>query len=116
MNNTIGYHGDDGGIFHGSGFRVVQRVSPFTSGDTVGCLVKPIEFDGVVQYKVQFTRNGEEAGLPRNLGSGEFYPTVSFGSIHATVRSNFGQQSFLWKGKITKYKCIKNIFISKIFN
>lgn len=55
LKGTLGYHGDDGGIFVGSGL-AVQTLETFTTGDTVGF---GVNFDQSIMFH---TKNGRFLG------------------------------------------------------
>ncbi|GIQ81703.1 hypothetical protein KIPB_002703 [Kipferlia bialata] len=87
----IGYHGDDGYLFVGSGTGrgYGQR---FGMGDTVGVLVDYLRGD------VMFTRNGVALGtacrIPQKNRAGGLHPAVGMRSEGAVIEANFGQRPF----------------------
>ena len=99
---SVGWHGDDGCVFHGHGMGLRQFGGRFGSGDVVGC--------GVHAGYIFFTRNGEWAGCafraPVNhlLPSGRAAQATNPGTmLHAVVgvdtatdrvRLNFGRTPF----------------------
>ena len=89
--HSWGYHGDDGGRFHGDG-AAVARDPPFGRGDVVGC--------GVDRgaREVFFTRNGAYLGglalARRELGEALF-PAVGLDHADA-VMANFGAEPFAY--------------------
>ena len=100
----VGYHAlyrSNGRIYRGVD-RLVEQTSKFGVGDTLGFLLKPIIIEGVLVHKCQFIRNGEESGYSWYLSFGDFYPTIAFGKeagSDTVVKSNFGQDEFIWKGQ-----------------
>jgi hypothetical protein len=56
---SYGYHGDDGGIFHGDGDMVGPYGPTFGAGDTVGC---GVNFGAVGGASVFFTLGGRFLG------------------------------------------------------
>ena len=99
---SVGWHGDDGCVFHGHGTGLRPFGGRFGSGDVVGC--------GVHAGYIFFTRNGEWAGCafraPVNhlLPSGRATQATNPGTmLHAVVgvdtatdrvRLNFGRTPF----------------------
>ena len=91
--NTIGFHGDAGGIFHSSG-RKVAVGEPFTTNDTVGCEVKTVHVDESTFYITQFTKNGRKIGPTRYLENVELFPAIGMKSLGCVVETNFGETDF----------------------
>ena len=94
---SVGWHGDDGCVFHGHGMGLRQFGGRFGSGDVVGC--------GVHAGYIFFTRNGEWAGcafrapvnhlLPQALGPGPMlHAVVGVDTATDRVRLNFGRTPF----------------------
>jgi hypothetical protein len=87
-NQSFGYHGDDGGIFHSSG-GMVERFGPcFGAGDTIGCGI-----DYVAQG-IFFTLNGEFIGygwkgIDVEFLQNDLYPVVGI-DTNAPIAVNFG--------------------------
>ena len=96
--NSFGYHGDDGGIFHGHG-DMLRRYGPsFGPGDTVGC-----GFD-YSSRKIFFCKNGEFLGyafekIDKEMVERGLYPTVGV-DTECPIHVNFGEVPFKfdWKG------------------
>lgn len=86
--NSIGYHGDDGYIFHGAGLGLSKIGPRFGAGDTVGCGVE------LSSRAVFFTCNGKWVGASFRLPAGlSVYPTVGI-DAHQALSLNFGRQAF----------------------
>lgn len=89
---SYGYHGDDGGIFHGSG-DMMRRFGPsFGEGDTVGCGID------YISRGIFFTLNGDFLGYGWTNVDLEFlqqdlYPTVGV-DTNFPVECNFGERPF----------------------
>ena len=86
-NRSFGYHGDDGGIFHGNGTMVGQYGPKFSAGDTVGCGID------YVNGSIFFTLNGDYLGTafedvsPDILGK-DLYPVVGMDTRNL-IQCNF---------------------------
>ncbi|KAL0636337.1 hypothetical protein Q9L58_004684 [Maublancomyces gigas] len=96
LKGTLGHHGDDGGIFSGSG-QPSHSLESYTTGDTIGF---GVNFD---QSTAFHTKNGKFLGSSVHESvSGQLYPTISFSGPNAQVNTNFGQKPFLFQdfGKI----------------
>ena len=90
----IGYHGDDGGIYHQNGGAAVDYFESFTTGDVIGCLVHHINVDGTQKEgtTVEFTKNGKKGPIsPFLIKDAVWYPTIGIASIGAVVETNFGE-------------------------
>ena len=89
--HSWGYHGDDGGRFHGEG-AATARDPPFGRGDVAGCGIDR------GRGEVFFTRNGAFLGaapLSADDLASPIYPTV--GLDHADpVHVNFGSEPFAY--------------------
>ena len=93
-NESFGYHGDDGAIFHGRGRQLGTFGPTFGVNDVVGC---------GLNYKdmsIFFTLNGKYLGTAfsdiqfKSKSKGiDLYPTVGI-DAHCTVRFNFGMKPF----------------------
>ena len=94
---SVGWHGDDGCVFHGHGMGLRQFGGRFGSGDVVGC--------GVHAGYIFFTRNGEWAGcafrsaanhlLPHATNPGTMlHAVVGVDTATDRVRLNFGCTPF----------------------
>jgi hypothetical protein len=96
--HSFGYHGDDGGIFHGHG-DMLRRYGPsFGPGDTVGC---GLEYS---TRKIFFVKNGIFLGwafekIDKEMVERGLYPTVGV-DTECPIHVNFGQVPFKfdWKG------------------
>ncbi|KAL7431041.1 hypothetical protein ACHAXM_002493 [Skeletonema potamos] len=96
--HSFGYHGDDGGIFHGHG-DMLRRYGPsFGPGDTVGC---GLEYS---TRKIFFVKNGVFLGwafdkVDKEMVERGLYPTVGV-DTECPIHVNFGQVPFKfdWKG------------------
>lgn len=84
---SIGYHGDDGGLFHGTGARRARLGPKFGPGDVVGC---GIDYRSSVVF---FTHNGRLLSrtlvLNKRQAQAEWYPVVGMDS-ESWVSANFG--------------------------
>ena len=99
----IGYHGDDGGIFKGSGRFRFNKIVSFTTGDVVGCLVqarvKCINGTDQETTTVEFTKNGKIRTIsPVHIKDAVWYPTIGMASAGSVVETNFGEHPFLYSG------------------
>lgn len=86
--DSLGWHGDDGVLYHRSG-RGLQRFGPpFGAGDTIGCGVH------LTSRRVFFTLNGSLVGTAFEIASrgAVVYPAVGIDS-HQELRFNFGSRS-----------------------
>ena len=87
---SFGYHGDDGGYFHGAGWSV-YRLPVFGNGDCVGC--------GIDYFKgnLFFCKNGIFLGYIHSLTKlqlqRDWYPVVGLDS-RCPVQVNFGLTPF----------------------
>ena len=102
----IGYHGTDGGIYHGNGIGRRLRIKMetdhaenFTTGDVVGCLVRRAAVEDQEAILVQFTKNGKKLNFPRLIKKKILYPTIGMASPGAHVEINFGEHPFLYLEK-----------------
>lgn len=100
--HSYGYHGDDGGLYHGSGLMVRTCGPSFGQGDTVGC---GIEYGSCWDEEptVFFTRNGVfQNSIPLDVAQGhllrsgrstipqrDWYPVVGLDASWP-VSCNFG--------------------------
>lgn len=90
--HSFGYHGDDGGIFHGYG-DMLRRYGPsFGPGDTVGC---GLEYS---TRRIFFVKNGEFLGwafqkIDKEMVERGLYPTVGV-DTDCPIHVNFGQVPF----------------------
>jgi hypothetical protein len=123
---SVGYHGDDGGVFQGLPYLRgddSDRARPYGNGNTVGC--------GIDYRKgeVFFTLDGEVIGtlmsirlVPSIAGSTimqadglcslarhsnqvifrKLYPTISQAGGACKVEVNFGDQDFVWSGEVVE--------------
>ena len=83
----IGYHGDDGGIFHESD-DAIEQGEPYATGDVVGCYLSRTRMNDEEITLVQFTRNGKKILYPRPLANADWYPTIGLASPGAIVHTN----------------------------
>ena len=106
-NLGIGYHGDDGGIFHESS-KAIERGEPYATGDVVGCYLCRTQMNDEEITLVQFTRNGKKILSPRILPNADWYPTIGLASPGAIVETNFDtNQSIIdTKGLYYGYKSL----------
>jgi len=87
--SSYGFHGDDGGIFHGNG-DMIRRFGPkFGSGDTIGCGID------YANQGIFFTVNGKFLGYAwTNVDlSKTLYPTVGV-DTNCPIQMNFGGYPF----------------------
>mmetsp|Transcript_16075 Transcript_16075/g.25028 ORF Transcript_16075/g.25028 Transcript_16075/m.25028 type:complete len:986 (-) Transcript_16075:85-3042(-) len=90
--HSFGYHGDDGGIFHGHG-DMLRRYGPsFGPGDTVGC---GLDYS---TRKIFFVKNGDFLGwafenVDVEMVDRGLYPTVGI-DTECPVLVNFGKLPF----------------------
>ena len=94
-NGTVGYHGDDGGIFQNAGWS--HTCESYSKGDTVGCMFERVLIDGYQIQLVSFTKNGTKLTPNRYLEDGEYYPAIGMGSAGAKVTSNLGEMDYIYK-------------------
>ena len=105
-NGSIGYHGDDGKLFHDSG-TPLATCEPYGRGDTVGCCLKRMKITeygyGKTLQFCFFTLNGKRLEPTRTLDEGDFFPTIAIGCGGAEVETNLGQKEFVFRiiGKIS---------------
>lgn len=81
---SYGYHGDDGGLFHGSGQAMRPCCGPqFGAGDTVGC---GIDYYNGGHADVFFTVNGQiVASQSMDQVQAKWYPIVGMDTSHLIV-------------------------------
>jgi len=97
---SYGYHGDDGGIFHGQGDMLSQS-SPFGPGDIVGCgleystrrifFVKNGKFLGYALGRDDNGRDGVTLG--KEIVESGLFPTVGV-DTDCPIFTNFGESPF----------------------
>jgi SPRY domain len=85
--NSYGYHGDDGGIFHGNGSMIQQYNRTFGVNDTIGCGID------YIQNSIFFTLNGVFLGyafplLPKHRDI-DLYPIIGMDTQYP-ILCNFG--------------------------
>ena len=85
---SIGYHGDDGGLFYESGYAFKKCGPTFTTGDVVGCGINQSE------NSCFFTKNGDYLGKIFHELPSQLYPMVGFHSKNGLIETNFGQDCF----------------------
>ena len=101
----IGYHGDDGGVFHNKSSEAMDYFETFTTGDVVGCLVQHSVTEDHENITVQFTKNGRKSSLPPvQMKNAVWYPTIAMASDGAVVDINFGEHPFLYTGVGNNFK------------
>jgi SPRY domain len=91
--NSIGYHGDDGGLFYGTG-SMSRRIGPsFGVGDTIGCGVDYSHDNKFGAPCAFFTLNGTILGYEpirsEYLLSRDLYPVIGI-DTNAPITCNFG--------------------------
>lgn len=90
--HSFAYHGDDGGIFHGSG-DIIRRFGPsFGQGDTIGCGID------YVKRGIFFTLNGAFlgyawTGVDKKFLKKELFPTIGV-DANWPIQCNFGERPF----------------------
>ncbi|QYT04588.1 hypothetical protein H0G86_011490 [Trichoderma simmonsii] len=90
---SVGYHGDDGYIFHESAESSPGTGFTFGPGDTIGC---GIDYDS---EKYFFTHNGVVIYSQRStIIYRKVYPAVAHRYIPCQIEVNFGSSNFRWKG------------------
>ena len=99
--DSIGYHGDDGGLFHNWSICPAGSFSPYSTGDTVGCCLKQISIGNKMHQLCFFTLNGKKISGDRLLKNGNFFPTIGLGYGGAEVETNLGHKAFLFDLKST---------------
>lgn len=85
---SYGYHGDDGGIFHSSGGMLKQFGPKFGPGDTVGCGID------YVSKGIFYTLNGEFLGyawehISDDILQKDLFPVVGI-DTNSPIHLNFG--------------------------
>jgi len=91
---SYGYHGDDGGIFHGQGDMLKLYGPAFGPGDTVGC---GLEYS---TRRIFFVKNGTFLGYafdecPKDVVNDGLYPTVGI-DTECPIFMNFGERPFMF--------------------
>jgi hypothetical protein len=91
-NESFGYHGDDGAIFHGRGRQLDTYGPKFGLNDTVGC---GLNYNNM---SIFFTLNGKNLGaafkdIKFNRPDIDLYPTVGI-DAPCTVKFNYGKTPF----------------------
>ena len=94
--DSIGYHGDNGGIFHNDGGDCEVASKPYTTGDTVGCCLKKVMMGQEMYRLCFFTLNGHKVGTAKVLEDGDFFPTIGLAEAGAEVDTNLGQKAFVF--------------------
>ena len=101
---SFGYHGDDGGVYHGRG-DMLRRYGPsYGPGDTVGCGLD------YASRRIFFVKNGDflgyafgdgcddvggGGGLSRRIIDHGLYPTVGV-DTECPISVNFGERPFIF--------------------
>ena len=87
--SSIGYHGDDGKLFHESGIGKAWKGTPYKEGDRIGC---GIDFEAGISSScsVYFTKNGDLIDTIANIRipNGGLYPMVGMHSVGEKARLN----------------------------
>jgi hypothetical protein len=90
---SIGYHGDDGKIYNGTGSNFVRCYEAYRDDDTVGCLIN------FYKNQVGFTKNGKLQGSTIQFDltkSSGLLSAISSKSPTSSLKVNFGSRSFLF--------------------
>jgi len=104
----VGYHGDDGKIYHGDyqnsvpilgngPYHIANQSVRYKSGDVIGVF---LERNMVLKEKItilQFTKNGTKVHNLISKGDVDWYPTIKIRSPKAIVETNFGDTQFLFR-------------------
>ena len=94
---TIGYHGDDGGIFHATG-SVLEKAETFTTNDIVSCQVKRVQVDKESFCNViQFGKNGKTVGPQMYMMNEGLHPVIGIHTPGAKVETNLGEDAFAYQ-------------------
>ena len=93
---SIGYHADDGGIFHADG-RWKHSCATYGSGDTVGCMLVRARSEKGLCAVAYFTKNGSKSTPLILLEDDDYHPSIGIASIGAKVTANLGTADFLYK-------------------
>ncbi|RIB19753.1 concanavalin A-like lectin/glucanase domain-containing protein, partial [Gigaspora rosea] len=89
-NESWGYHGDDGNLFH---FGIIEPYGPtFTTGDIIGCY---LSFKNNTT-RILYTKNGVNLGIAfQNLKCiKDLYPCIGLRSYNGDIELNFGHTKF----------------------
>ena len=107
FDGSIGYHGDDGGIYHNAGISIASS-DPYYTGDTVGCGLKKMMIGQEMYRLCFFTLNGQKVAHTRFLGDGDLFPTIGLGDGGSEVETNLGYKEFVFdlEGMYTYYSHI----------
>jgi SPRY domain len=85
--HSYGYHGDDGGLFHGAGSMIKEYGRRFGVGDTIGCGID------YVRQSIFYTLNGQFLGYAFDLSKDhvdiDLYPVIGMDTQYP-VWCNFG--------------------------
>jgi hypothetical protein len=102
---SYGYHGDDGGIYHGRGVMLSRYGPSYGPGDTVGCgldyasrrifFVKNGVFLGYAFGDGCDDISGGGGGLSRRIMDRGLYPTVGV-DTECPISVNFGERPFMF--------------------
>lgn len=93
---SIGYHGDDGGIYHADG-SAKYSCETYGSGDTVGCMLVRIRSEKGSYVVVYLTKNGSKLTPLIVLEDGDYHPCIGIGSKDAKVTTNLGATDFSYR-------------------
>lgn len=87
--HSYGYHGDDGGIFHGKG-HMIRRFGPrYGTGDTVGCGID------YANQSIFFCLNGQFLGYAFEKVDLSLIPVIGV-DTHIPIGCNFGERPFVF--------------------
>ena len=91
LKDSIGYHGDDGKLFHQSG-KGVPFASPWKLYDVIGCGIRSSEHDRVENtVQVYFTKNGMELGhTTATVPPRGFFPVVGLHEPGLKIKISLG--------------------------
>ena len=94
----IGYHGDDGGIYHDSS-RPKFDGELYSTNDVIGCFMCRFRDGEEDVTMVQFTKNEKKVLSPKIIPNAEWHPTIGIASDGASIDTNFGNNKFTFNPK-----------------